>query len=88
MIEVAGADTAMVNAVGNTMANAWGLLVPIVAVYSKRRWGTYLPLFIQATVLNGIGAALFARYCRLNSKAEAEAEAAAEAKRRERTAAK
>jgi hypothetical protein len=76
MIEVGGADTATLNAVGNTMGNCWGLLVPILSVYCKRRFNSYAPVFIQAAVFHLLGSLLFAKFARLTSRAE---EAAAKA---------
>jgi sugar phosphate permease len=76
MIEVGGADTATLNAVGNTMGNCWGLLVPILSVYCKRRFNSYAPVFIQAAAFHLLGSLLFAKFARLTSRAE---EAAAKA---------
>jgi hypothetical protein len=33
----AGEDTAVINAIGNSMGNAWGLLVPLLSVYGRAR---------------------------------------------------
>ena len=77
MIEVGGADTATLNAVGNSMGNSWGLIVPLLSVYCKRRWGTYAPVFIQAAVFHSIGSVLFCRFAQLTSLAERKAAAAA-----------
>lgn len=54
------------------MANAWGLLVPIVGQASTARFGSYMPLFLQSVVANVIGAILFAKYARLTSPLEDE----------------
>ena len=70
MIEVGGKATATMNAVGNTMANCWGLLVPIIGARSYALFGSYMPLFIQSICFNVIGAILFAKYARLTSPLE------------------
>ena len=54
-------------AVSNTLANCWGLLVPILGVWVKSRFDSYLPLFGQAIVAQLIGAVLFAKYARMES---------------------
>ena len=70
MIEVGGASTATLNAVGNTLANLWGLLVPILGVQLRARFNSFMPLFLQAICFNIIGAALFARHAWLTSPLE------------------
>lgn len=70
MIEVGGAQTATLNGVGNTLANVWGLLVPIMGAMSKSIFGSYTPLFVQCVGFNVIGAVLFARNARLTSPLE------------------
>ena len=57
------------------MANAWGLLVPIVGAASTAHFGSYMPLFLQSVVVNIIGAMLFAKYARLTSPLEDQVEA-------------
>jgi len=52
------------------MANAWGLLVPIIGVACTTRFGSYMPLFLQSVAVNIIGAVLFAKYARLTSPLE------------------
>ena len=70
MIEVAGADTAIVNAVGNTMGNAWGLLVPLLSVYCKRRFDSYAPVFVTAGVISVTSALVFYKCARCHSRDE------------------
>ena len=72
MIEVTGENAAVCNAIGNSMANSWGLLVPLLSVYCKRRFDSYALVFIQSAVVNVVGALLFFRYARLYSLAELE----------------
>lgn len=60
----------MINAVGNTLGNSWGLLVPLLSVWCKRRFNSYAPVFINAAVMNLVGGLLFWKYARLHSKAE------------------
>lgn len=57
---------------GVQMANAWGLLVPIVGAASAVHFGSYMPLFMQSVVVNVIGAFLFSKYARLTSPLEDE----------------
>jgi hypothetical protein len=76
MIEVGGSDTATLNAVGNSMGNSWGLIVPLLSVYCKRRWNTYSPVFIQAAIFHCIGSILFCKFAQLTSLAERQAAAA------------
>jgi sugar phosphate permease len=73
MIEIGGDDTATLNAVGNTLGTSWGLLVPILAAYCKRSFGSYAPVFIQAAVFHLLGSLLFFKCARLTSRAEEEA---------------
>eukprot|EP01052_Picozoa_sp_SAG31_P038501 SAG31_NODE_5158_length_2710_cov_1.918422_2_plen_447_part_00 len=70
MIEVGGKYTATMNAVGNTMANSWGLLVPMLGAQSMARFGSYMPVFIQSIVLDAIGVVLFSNFARLTSPLE------------------
>ena len=77
MIEVTGENAAVCNAIGNSMGNSWGLLVPLLSVYCKRRFDSYAPVFIQSAVVNVVGALLFFRYARLYSLAELEEREAA-----------
>jgi len=62
--------------VGNTLANLWGLMVPILGVRLRSRFGSFMPLFIQAVAFNVVGAVLFAKYARLTSPLEDDAEGA------------
>ena len=43
--EVGGRDTAMINAVGNTVANVPGILAPALGLWLLQRTGSWLPLF-------------------------------------------
>ena len=58
-VQVGGADTATLNAVGNSLGNSWGLIVPLLSVYCKRRWNTYSPVFCQAALFHIAGSVLF-----------------------------
>ena len=46
-MQVGGENTATLVAVSNTLANCWGLLVPILGVWVKARFDSYMPLFVQ-----------------------------------------
>jgi hypothetical protein len=70
MIEVAGADTATLNALGNTGAQVCGLMVPIMGVWLRARFGSFMPLFMVASAGNLIGAVLFALYGRVTCPAD------------------
>lgn len=70
MIEVAGADTATLNALGNTGAQVCGLVVPILGVWLRQRFGSFMPLFVIASAGNMIGAVLFGLYARVDCPAD------------------
>ena len=58
--EVGGDDTAVVAALGNTLANVTGMTVPILGVYLRRiSGGSWMPLFVAATIVNLLSAGFF-----------------------------
>ena len=58
--EVGGDDTAVVAALVNTLANVTGMTVPILGVYLRRiSGGSWMPLFVAATVVNLLSAGMF-----------------------------
>ena len=70
MIEVAGAETPQLNAIGNTGAQVCGLMVPILGVWLRQRFGSFMPLFLVACMGNWIGALLFACFGRVTCPAD------------------
>ncbi len=65
MIEVAGADTATLNAIGNTGAQICGMAVPVLGVWLRQHFGSFTPLFVLASAGQIIGAVLFALFGRV-----------------------
>lgn len=58
--EVGGNDTAVVAALGNTLANVTGMTVPILGVYLRRvGGGSWMPLFVAAAAVNLLSAGFF-----------------------------
>lgn len=70
MIEVAGADTATLNAIGNTGAQVCGMVVPVLGVWLRNHFGSFTPLFVLASAGNLIGAVLFAIFGRVTCPAD------------------
>ena len=60
----------MLNAIGNTGAQVCGLLVPILGVWLRQRYGSLLPLFVVASAGQLVGAALFAAFGRVTCPAD------------------
>ena len=49
LLEVGGEDTALINAVSNTLTNLPGFVVPLLGVALRRLSGSLLPLFVCAS---------------------------------------
>ena len=58
-LEVGAANTALLKAVGNTMANVPGLLIPIVGVALRKATGAWMPLFCMSASLHLVAGAHF-----------------------------
>jgi hypothetical protein len=70
MIEVAGADTATLNAIGNTGAQVCGMAVPVLGVWLRQRFGSFMPLFVVSGAGQIIGAVLFSLFGRVTCPAD------------------
>jgi len=61
-LEVGGPDTGVVSAVGNTLANAPGMVGPIIAVWAVRQMSeraSWMPLFVGTAVIQLVAGAFF-----------------------------
>eukprot|EP01052_Picozoa_sp_SAG31_P027534 SAG31_NODE_2584_length_5434_cov_3.784067_4_plen_447_part_00 len=61
-MEVGGKDTAVLNGLGNTIANSPSFVVPFLALYLKRRTGSYLPICLVAAFFKLVAGSLYCRY--------------------------
>ena len=61
-LEVGGPDTGVVSAVGNTLANAPGMVGPIIAVWAVRQMSeraSWMPLFVGTAAIQLVAGAFF-----------------------------
>lgn len=64
--EVGGKDTAMINAVGNTVANLPGIIAPGLGLFLLQRTGSWQPLFWVTAVLQFLTGLAFGRLASLS----------------------
>eukprot|EP01051_Picozoa_sp_SAG22_P000662 SAG22_NODE_19_length_32182_cov_39.206963_19_plen_229_part_00 len=64
-LEVGGPDTAILMAVGNTLASIPGMVIPPLGVYLKRRTGSWIPLFSLAAAVQFVAAGMYSKDCSL-----------------------
>lgn len=58
-IEVHGEDAAMIGAVGNVLANAFGVIVPFMGVALHSRTGSWVPHLVFGAVLKLLATAAY-----------------------------
>jgi hypothetical protein len=59
-MEVFGADAAIVGAVGNVVANSFGVIVPFMGVWLRQSTGSWLPHLVFGATLKLLATAMFA----------------------------